>query len=330
MEISPDTIKDVERLQRYERIVQKLVKTESFSKPDIWACGESKGLIGKIINLLLNEGSIVEQGKGIFQWMPSAMVAYKKEWLTSLRPTHQLKRLRKEERPREKLLTYGSSKLTTSELLAIFLRSGIPGKSAIVIANDLLTQFGGVKGIFEADKAKLMDIEGVGAAKVAQIKAVQALAEEYLKESMKSVSKVRNSKEVFDYLYLTMRDLKIEIFKVIFLDSANQTIDDENLFEGTLNASSVYPREIVKSAVNKNAASLIFVHNHPSGDPTPSGSDRAITEDLVYACNLVQITVLDHIIIGDNVYFSFADEGLLEEYNRNYLSIKERRGRPKA
>jgi len=139
---------------------------------------------------------------------------------------------------------------------------------------------------------------------------------------------VRNSKEVFDYLYLTMRDLKTEIFKVIFLDSANQTIDDENLFEGTLNASSVYPREIVKSAVNKNAASLIFVHNHPSGDPTPLGSDRAITEDLVYACNLVQITVLDHIIIGDNVYFSFADEGLIEEYNRNYRSIKERRGRP--
>jgi DNA repair protein RadC len=257
------------------------------------------------------------------------MAAYKKEWTTSLRPSHQLKRLRKEERPREKLLTYGASKLTTSELLAIFLRSGTPGKSAIVIANDLLTQFGGVKGIFEADKAKLMDTEGIGTAKVAQIKAVQALAEEYLKESMKSVSKVRNSKEVFDYLYLTMRDLKTEIFKVIFLDSANHAIDDENLFEGTLNASSVYPREIVKSAVNKNAASLIFVHNHPSGDPTPSGSDRAITEDLVCACNLVQITVLDHIIIGDNVYFSFADEGLLEEYNRNYLSIKERMGRPK-
>ncbi|KAF5431331.1 DNA repair protein RadC [Candidatus Methanophagaceae archaeon] len=327
MEISPDTIKDVERLQRYERIVQKLVKTESFSKSDIWACGESKGLIGKIINLLLSEGSIVEQEKGIFLWMPAAMAEYKKEWVTSMRPSHQLKRLRTEERPREKLL-YGYSKPTTAELLAIFLRSGIPGKSAIVIANDLLTQFGGVKGIFEADKTELMDIAGVGAAKVAQIKAVQALAEEYLKEKMKSVTKVKNSKEVFDYLYLTMRDLKTEIFKVIFLDSANQTIDAVNLFEGTLNASSVYPREIVKSAVNKNAASLIFAHNHPSGDPTPSGSDRAITEDLVYACNLVQITVLDHIIIGDNVYFSFADEGLLEEYNRNYVSIKERRGRP--
>lgn len=325
MKISPGEIRDIERLQKYERIFQKLLKNEHFSKRDIWGCGESKGLIGRIINVLLDEGSIVELQNKAFQWMPSSMESYKKEWITSVRPTHQLKRLRKEERPREKLLTYGSSKLTTPELLAIFLRSGIQGKSAIIIANDLLMQFGGVKGIFEADKEELMEIEGLGEAKVAQIKAVQALAEEYLKEKMKSVSKVRNSKEVFDYLYLTMRDLKTEIFKVIFLDSANQIIDDKNLFEGTLNASSVYPREIVKSAVHKNAASLIFVHNHPSGDPSPSESDKAITEDLVYACNLVQINVLDHIIIGDNRYFSFANEGLIEEYNLNFCSIKESR-----
>ena len=326
MNITTKEIKDIERLQKYERIFQKLLKNEIFSKQDIWECGESKGLIGRIINSLLSEGSIVELEKETFQWTLSSMDAYKKEWIASVRPSHQLKRLRKEERPREKLLTHGSSKLTTPELLAIFLRSGIQGKSAIIIANELLTQFGGVKGIFEADKEELMESEGLGEAKVAQIKAVHALAEEYLKEKMKSVSKVRTSKEVFDYLYLTMRDLKKEIFKVIYLDSASQIIDNENLFEGTLNASSVYPREIVKSAVRKNVASLIFVHNHPSGDPTPSESDKAITEDLVYACNLVQIKVLDHIIIGDNRYFSFADEGLIEEYNRNFVSIKERRG----
>ncbi|MBC8521302.1 MAG: DNA repair protein RadC [Methanomicrobia archaeon] len=325
MKIIPEEIKDIERLQKYERIFQKLLKNEYFSKQDIWGFGGSKGLIGKIINILFEEGSIVQHEKGVFRWESSSMDLYKKEWITSVRSSHQLKRLRKEERPREKLL-YGSSKPTTAELLAIFLRSGIQGKSAIIIANDLLTQFGGVKGIFEAEKEELMEIEGLGEAKVAQIKAVQALAGEYLKEKMKSVSKVRKSKEVFDYLYLTMRDLKTEKFKVIYLDSASQIIGDENLFEGTLNASSVYPREIVKSAVSKNAASLIFVHNHPSGDPTPSESDKAITEDLVYACNLVQIKVLDHIIIGDNRYFSFADEGLIEEYNKNFLSIKERRG----
>ena len=325
MKISPGEIRDIERLQKYERIFRKLLKTEIFSKQDIRECGESKGLIGKIINILLEEGSIVQQAKETFQWKPPSMELYKKEWIASVRPSHQLKRLRKEERPREKLL-YGSSKPTTAELLAIFLRSGIQGKSAIIIANDLLTQFGGVKGIFEADKKKLIEMKGLGEAKVAQIKAVHALSEEYLKEKMKSVSKVRNSKEVFNYLYLTMRDLKTEKFKVIFLDSASQIIDDKNLFEGTLNVSSVYPREIVKSAVSKNAASLIFVHNPPSGDPTPSESDKAITEDLVYACDLVQIKVLDHIIIGDNRYFSFADEGLVEEYNKNFVSIKERRG----
>ncbi len=325
MKIIPEEIKDIERLQKYERIFHGLLKNEIFSKHDIWDCGESKRLIGRIINILLDEGSIVKQAKETFQWEPSSIELYKKEWIASVRPSHQLKRLRKEERPREKLLIYGSSKLTTPELLAIFLRSGIQGKSAIIIANDLLTQFGGVKGIFEADTKKLMEIEGLGEAKVAQIKAVHALAEGYLKETMKSVSKVRNSKEVFDYLYLTMRDLKTEKFKVIYLNSAGQIIGDENLFEGTLNASSVYPREIVKSAVSKNAASLIFVHNHPSGDPTPSESDKAITEDLVYACNTMQIKVLDHIIIGDNRYFSFTDEGLIEEYNLNFCSIKESR-----
>ena len=327
MKISPVEIKDIERLQMYERIFQILLKNEHFSKHDIWACGESKGLIGRIINILLDEGSLIQQGKDVFRWEPDLVEAYKKEWLVATRSSHQLKRLRKDERPREKLLKYGSSKLTKPELLAIFLRSGIQGKSAILIANELLTQFGGVKGIFEADKEELMEIKGLGEAKVAQIKAVHALAEEYLREKMKSVRKVKSSKEMFDYLYLTMRDLKNEVFKVFYLDSANQIVDDENLFEGTLNASAVYPREIVEKAIQINAASLIFAHNHPSGDPTPSESDRVITEDLIYACNLVEIKVLDHVIIGDNRYFSFADEGLIEAYNRDFRSIKERRGK---
>jgi DNA repair protein RadC len=327
MKISPEEIKDIERLQRYERIFHSLLKNEGFSKPNIWACGESKGLIGRVINLLLDEGSIVQQEKGVFRWAPDSMEAYKKEWLASARSTHQVKRLRKEERPREKLLKYGASKLTTADLVAIFLRSGVKGKSAILIANELLTQFGGVKGIFEAEVNELLEIQGLGEAKVAQIKAVEALAEVYLKENIGSVHKIKSSKELFDYLYLTMRDVKREIFKVIYLDSANQVIGDENIFKGTLNASAVYPREVVEKAIQKKAASLIFAHNHPSGDPTPSESDKVITEDLIYACNLVEIKVLDHIIIGANKYFSFADEGLIEEYTRDFLSIKERRRR---
>jgi DNA repair protein RadC len=122
-----------------------------------------------------------------------------------------------------------------------------------------------------------------------------------------------------------MRDLKKEVFKVIFLDGKTQIMEIEDLFEGTLNSSSIYLREVMKSAIKNNAANLIFVHNHPSGSPEPSGSDEDVTKDLVFAGNLMQIKVLDHIIIGDNKYYSFADEGLIEEYNLRFLSMK--RGR---
>ncbi len=163
-------------------------------------------------------------------------------------------------------------------------------------------------------------MEGLGEAKVAQIKAVYGLAEQYLKEKVKRGKIIKSSKDIYDYLYFTMRDLKKEVFKVFFLDGKNEVIKVEDLFEGTLNQSSVYPREIIKSAIKYNAVGLIFVHNHPSGNPEPSLSDRKITKELVFAGNLMQIKVLDHIIIGENRYFSFADEGLIEEYNLKYLS----------
>jgi DNA repair protein RadC len=304
-------IKDVERLQRYERIFQWVLENEDFSKEEIYKRGESKQLIGKIINSLLAEGAIERKSKDNYQWTSPLIESYRKEWIRSQRPSHQLKRLRKIDRPREKLLAFGPSKLAPSELLAIFLRIGVKGKSVIKIASELFTQFGGVKGIFEADKKELLKIEGIGEAKVAQIKAVHGLAEEYLKEKAKLAPMIKKSKEVFDYLYLSMRDLKQETFKVIFLDSANQIIDMKNLFEGTLTSSAVYPREIMKKAIECNAAGLVFVHNHPSGDPKPSQRDREITETLLSAGNIMQIKVLDHIIIGDNTYFSFADEGII-------------------
>ncbi|MBU1614146.1 DNA repair protein RadC [bacterium] len=307
----PSKIKDIERLQSYERIFQWLLKSEGFSKQEICKSGESKYLIGKTINSLLTEGAIEKKTKDSYQWTSPFIESYRKEWLHVQRPSHQLKRLKKTDRPREKLLAFGPGKLTTSELLAIFLRTGIRGKSVIKIASELLTQFGGVKGIFEADKEELFKVEGIGEAKVAQIKAVHGLAEKYLKEKAKLAPIMKKSKEAFDYLYLSMRDLKQETFKVIFLDSANQVIDMKNLFKGTLTSSAVYPREIMKKAIEYNAAGLIFVHNHPSGDSRPSQSDREITETLVSAGNIMQIKVLDHIIIGDNRYFSFADEGLI-------------------
>jgi DNA repair protein RadC len=120
-----------------------------------------------------------------------------------------------------------------------------------------------------------------------------------------------------------MRDLKKEIFKVMFLDSQNGIVQIEDLFEGTLNASAIYPREVIQSAVKHNAAALIFVHNHPAGNPQPSENDKQITRELVFAGNIMQIKVLDHIIIGDNRYFSFADAGLIEEYNSDFLTLRE-------
>lgn len=143
---------------------------------------------------------------------------------------------------------------------------------------------------------------------------VKEFMESYLLETLKEKFACRSSKEVFDYLYVSMRDLKKEVFKVIFLNSQNRIESVEDLFEGSLNSSSVYPREIIKMALAKNAAAMIFAHNHPSGIPSPSDPDKSITENLVHAGQLMEIRVLDHIIIGDNKYFSFADCGLIKDY----------------
>jgi len=141
---------------------------------------------------------------------------------------------------------------------------------------------------------------------------------------MMSRAYCRSSKEVFDYLYHTLRDLKREKFKVLFLDSKNQILEEKTLFEGTVDSSAVYPREIMKDALRYNASSLIFVHNHPSGDPEPSACDRDLTRELVFAANLMQLRVLDHIIIGNNRYFSFADKGLIEDFNLLFHDLSKK------
>jgi DNA repair protein RadC len=152
---------------------------------------------------------------------------------------------------------------------------------------------------------------------------MQEIASEFLREQVLDKPYCRSSGEVFDYLYHSMRGLKKEVFKVMFLDSQNGVMEIEDLFEGTLNASAIYPREVIQSAVRHNAAALIFIHNHPAGNPQPSDNDKQITQELVFAGNIVQIKVLDHIIIGDNRYFSFADAKLIEEYNSDFLTLRE-------
>jgi len=225
-------------------------------------------------------------------------------------------------RLREKFIKSGIAGFHDYEIVELLLTLGTPRKDCKQQAKAAIKKFKTLRGVLEAPLEKLQEIKGIGPHNAFGIKLVQEVAREFLKEKILQKPICKSSKEVFDYLYHSMRDLKKEIFKVIFLDGKNQIIDIEDLFEGTLNISSVYPREIIKSAIKYHAASLIFVHNHPSGSPEPSLSDKEITKDLIAASNTMQIKVLDHIIIGENRYFSFADEGLIEEYNLNYANVR--------
>ncbi|MBW2040014.1 MAG: DNA repair protein RadC [Deltaproteobacteria bacterium] len=226
-------------------------------------------------------------------------------------------------RLREKFIKAGTSGFHDYEIVELLLTLGTPRKDCKQQAKEAIKKFKTLRGVLEAPVEELQEIKGIGPHNAFGIKLVQEVAREFLKEKILEKPICKSSKEVFDYLYHSMRDLKKEVVKVIFLDGKNKIIDIEDLFEGTLNTSAIYPREVMKSAIKNNALSLIFVHNHPSGDPEPSASDKDITKQLVFAGNLMQIKVLDHIIIGNNKYFSFADEGLIEEYNLNFLSIKK-------
>jgi DNA repair protein RadC len=226
-------------------------------------------------------------------------------------------------RLRERFNQSGLTAFLDYEIVELLLTLGTPRKDCKPQAKEAISRFKTLRGVLEAPPEELQKIKGITEYNTVVIKLVQEVAREFLKEQVLDKPYCRSSREVFDYLYHSMRDLKKEVFKVMFLDSQNHVLKIDDLFEGTLNASAVYPREIIQSAVQHNAAALIFVHNHPAGNPQPSDNDKQITQDLVFAGNIMQIKVLDHIIIGDNRYFSFADAGLIEEYNSDFLSLKE-------
>ena len=207
------------------------------------------------------------------------------------------------------------------EMLLTLSRTRIDCKP---IAKEALQKFKTLRGVLSASKEELQTIHGIGPASIFIIKLIEQVSQQLLKEKAVYKPYCKSSREVFDYLYLSMRDLKIETFKVMFLNVQNQILVVEDLFEGSLSASAVYPREVAGKAIKYNAAALIFAHNHPSGNPTPSEDDKQITRDLVFASTIMQIKVLDHLIIGDNNYFSFADDGLLEKYNREFSRIRNR------
>jgi DNA repair protein RadC len=226
-------------------------------------------------------------------------------------------------RLRERFNQSGLSAFLDYEIVEVLLTLGTTRKDCKRQAKEAMKRFGTLRGVLEAPAEELQKIKGITAHNVFVIKFMQEIATRSLKEQALAKPYCRSSREVFDYLYHSMRDLRKEVFKVMFLDSQNGIVGIEDLFEGTLNASAVYPREIVQSAVKHSAAALIFVHNHPAGNPQPSDNDKQITQELVFAGNIMQIKVLDHIVIGDNRYFSFADAGLIEEYNADFLTLRE-------
>jgi len=217
----------------------------------------------------------------------------------------------KNERPREKLLSKGAAALSDAELLAIFLRTGVKGKTAVDLARDLLIEFGGLRAILTANENNFCRAEGLGTAKFAQLQAILEMNRRYLHEHLMRGESLTSPEQTRDYLVAHLRDYAYEIFACLFLDNKHRVICFEKLFRGTINGTSVYPREVLKQALDVNASAVIFAHNHPSGVCTPSDADKQLTCLLKEALSLVDIRVLDHFIIGDGEGFSFAEHGLL-------------------
>ena len=216
------------------------------------------------------------------------------------------------ERPRERLLTKGPDALSDAHLLAILLRTGRRDSSAVQVAIELLDQVGGVGGLGKCGIEELCAIHGVGPAKAAQLKAAIELGRRSMAVPLSTGARVSSSADLFNHFHPALRDKKHEIFKVVLLDAKNTVVKEATVSEGSLTLSVVHPREVFAFAVRESAAGVIFLHNHPSGDPTPSLEDRQLTDRLVAAGRLLGIRVLDHLIIGDGRYVSFADEGWLK------------------
>ena len=225
--------------------------------------------------------------------------------------TYTIKDWPETDRPRERLIRFGADKLQDAELLAILLRIGGGEITAIDLARKMLQRFGGFRGLDAKSVSELCEVECIGPAKAAQIKAALELGKRMIAEDVVQKQKIQSCADVYQLVGHYMRNLTREEFKIILLSSRNNLILEKTIFEGSLSESLVNTREVVKEALNQAAASIIFIHNHPSGDPTPSTDDKHITKRLVSACNLVGVKPFDHIIIGNDRYFSFAEHGLL-------------------
>lgn len=216
-----------------------------------------------------------------------------------------------EERPREKLLQRGPAALTDAELLAIFLRTGVKGKSAVDLARGLLSEYGGLRPLLAAERQQFCASHGLGSAKYAQLQAVVEMSRRQLRESLTRLDALTSPERTRDYLQARLGGYPYEVFACLFLDNRHRVIEYEELFRGTIDGASVHPREVVRRALLHNAAALILAHNHPSGVAEPSQADNAITQRLKEALALIDVRVLDHIIVGAGEMTSLAERGLL-------------------
>lgn len=222
------------------------------------------------------------------------------------------------QRMREKFVEGGLERFSDEEVVEFLLTLGTPRKDVKIQAREALRRFGTLSGVLSAPMSKLTEIKGIGQKNALYLNLIHQISGRYLRDRAKGETFFGSSKAVFDYLFHSMRDLKREVFKVLFLNRKNELILDQDVFVGSLTGSAVYPREIITLALEHKAAAMVFVHNHPSGDPTPSMEDRKLTRDLVWASQLLMIQILDHVIIGNNTHYSFADEGLIRSFIKEY------------
>lgn len=232
--------------------------------------------------------------------------------MTVNRQQSGIKNWPKDDRPREKLLKKGARSLSNSELLAILLRTGTTGVSAIDIARKVIEKFGTFRNMIQTDSRDWKEFKGIGPAKIAHIQAALEIGRRFREdEASAGKQKIASAKDVVDIIMPQMRDLKNEVFKVVYLDSKNGILEIADAACGTVDRAMPIVREIIHAALQKFASSIICAHNHPSGDPKPSAEDSAFTKELYQAGKMMQIRILDHVIIGDNNFYSFADEGKL-------------------
>lgn len=215
------------------------------------------------------------------------------------------------ERPREKLLQQGAAALSDAELLAIFLRTGVKGKTAVDLARDLLQRFGSLRALMESDQHNFCLARGLGVAKYVQLQAVMEMSRRHMHSHLLKGEALQRPDQVKLFVKSQLRHFRQEVFGCLFLDNRHQIIKFEKLFFGTINAAAIYPREVVAKALLHNAAAVILAHNHPSGIAEPSLSDQQITSRLSDALEMIDVRVLDHMVVGDSEVVSFAERGLI-------------------